>query len=72
MVYKRQLRDGTGLWVTFVRYLKASGEAIHLSGVEPEVPVEVEQPELGEPLPAEDRILEKAVEQIEESLAATA
>ena len=67
-----RLPDGTGLWVTFVRYLKASGEAIHLSGVEPEVPVEVEQPELGEPLPAEDRILEKAVEQIEESLAATA
>lgn len=67
-----RLPDGTGLWVSFVRYLKASGEPIHLSGIEPAVPVAVEQPELGESLPAEDRILEKAVEQIEESLAATA
>ena len=67
-----RLPDGTGLWVSFVRYLKASGEAIHLSGVEPEVPVQLDLPELGEPLPVEDRILEKAVEQIRESIAAAA
>ena len=60
-----RLPDGTGLWLSYARYLRASGDPIHLYGVEPAVPVEARTPELGEPLPTNDPILERALQEIE-------
>ena len=59
-----RLPDGTGLWLSWARYLTAGGESIHPYGIEPEVPVDMTLPELGEPLPEEDPILDRAIESI--------
>lgn len=59
-----RLPDGTGLWLSWARYLTAGGEPIHPYGIEPEVPVDMTLPELGEPLPEEDPILDRAIESI--------
>lgn len=66
------LPDGSGLWLSWARYLTGSGESIHPFGIEPHVPVAVRLPELGEPLPAEDAVLERAVEELAEQAAAEA
>ena len=66
------LPDGSGLWLSWARYLTGSGEPIHPAGIEPDVGVAVDLPELGEPLPEEDEILERALEEIRESAAAAA
>ena len=58
------LSNGSGLWLSWARYLTGSGEPIHPFGIEPEVGVAVQLPELGEPLPEEDEILERAIEEI--------
>ena len=58
------LSNGSGLWLTWARYLTASGESIHPFGIEPAIEVTVQLPELGEPLPDEDVVLERAVEEI--------
>ena len=60
-----RLPDGTGLWLSYARYLTASEEPIHLYGIQPNIPVPVEAPELGEPLSADDPILDRAVEEME-------
>lgn len=61
-----RLPDGTGLWLSYARYLKASGDPIHRYGVEPTVPVEVKVPELGEtPPPTEDPALERAIQEVQ-------
>ena len=59
-----KLPDGTGLWLSWARYLKASGDPIHRAGILPTVAVEVPVVELGEPLPPGDPILEQGVEHI--------
>ena len=59
-----RLPDGTGLWLSWARYLTAGGESIHPYGIEPEVPVTTPLPELGEPLPEEDPALDRAIEAI--------
>ena len=59
-----RLPDGSGLWMSWARYMTASGEEIHPFGLAPDVPVEVELPELGEPLPDEDPVLDRAVTEI--------
>jgi carboxyl-terminal processing protease len=66
------LPDGSGLWLSWARYLTGSGEPIHPFGIEPETGVAVELPELGEPLPEEDQILERAIEAIRETVAKAA
>ena len=66
------LADGSGLWLSWARYLTGSGEPIHRFGIEPEVGVTVQLPELGEPLPAEDVVLERAIEEIREVVAEAA
>jgi len=66
------LSNGSGLWLSWARYLTGSGEPIHASGIEPEVGVAVQLPELGEPLPEEDEILERAIEEIREAAAEAA
>ena len=60
-----RLPDGTGLWLSYARYLTASEEPIHLHGIQPSIPVPIEAPELGEPLSADDPILDRAVEEME-------
>ena len=60
-----RLPDGTGLWLSYARYLTASEEPIHLYGIQPNIPVPSEAPELGEPLSADDPILDRAVEEME-------
>ncbi|MCY4636377.1 MAG: S41 family peptidase [Acidobacteria bacterium] len=59
------LPDGAGLWLSWARYLTAAGESIHPFGLAPGIGVAVQLPELGEPLPEEDAVLERAIEEIE-------
>lgn len=54
--------DGSGLWLTWARYLTPSGKAIHGSGLEPTVEVEEPDVEFGAEPPADDPILDKALE----------
>ena len=63
-----RLPDGTGLWLSSTRYLTPDGEPIDRVGVVPDVAVDVALPELGEPLPEDDPILERALEHIAESI----
>ena len=67
-----RLPNGTGLWISYARYLTASGDSIHPSGVEPTLPVATEVPELGEPLSPDDPILKRALEHIQTTLAPAA
>lgn len=60
-----RLPDGTGLWLSYARYLTASEEPIHLYGIQPSIPVPFDAPELGEPLSADDPILDRALEEME-------
>ena len=66
------LPDGSGLWLSWARYLQASGDDLHRTGVEPAVEVEVPSVELGEPWPPGDPILERALEHLETEAAAAA
>ena len=66
------LPNGTGLWLSWARYLTAAGESIHPFGMAPGIGVAVQLPELGEPLPEEDVVLERAIEEIEEPAAEAA
>ena len=59
------LPDGSGLWLSWARYLHASGDALHRTGVEPDVAVEVPNVELGEPWPPGDPILDRALEHLQ-------
>ena len=59
------LPDGSGLWLSWARYLHASGDALHRTGVEPDVAVEVPSVELGEPWPPGDPILDRALEHLQ-------
>ena len=66
------LPDGSGLWLSWARYLHASGDALHRAGVEPAVAVELPTVELGEPLPDGDPILDRALEHLQAEAAAAA
>ena len=59
------LPDGAGLWLSWARYLTAAGESIHPFGIAPGIGVAVQLPELGEPLPEEDVVLERAIDEID-------
>ncbi len=59
-----RLPDGSGLWLSWARYQHASGDSLHRRGVEPTIAVNVPRVELGEPAPAGDPILERALEHI--------
>lgn len=63
-----RLPDGTGLWLSWARYLTPEGEPIDRVGVVPDVAVDVARPELGEPLPEDDPILERALDHIAEPI----
>jgi carboxyl-terminal processing protease len=60
-----KLPDGSGLWLSTLRYLTPSGAPLHEKGLEPTVPVdEPDVTEFGAPPPANDPILDKALERL--------
>lgn len=59
-----RLPDGSSLLLTHLTYLTPHGAAIHEKGLTPDVAVEEPVIEFGEPAPAEDKALEKAIEQL--------
>ena len=66
-----RLPDGAGLWLSTTRYLTPSGTPLHEKGLEPTVAVdEPETAEFGQPAPATDPILDKAIERLAEKKAA--
>jgi|KBSMisStaDraftv2_1062788.scaffolds.fasta_scaffold14434_6 carboxyl-terminal processing protease len=60
-----KLPGGSGLWLTTVRYLTPAGTPLHEKGLEPTVPVEAPDVEFGQPAPASDIMLDKAIEQVQ-------
>jgi carboxyl-terminal processing protease len=57
-----KLPDGSGLWLSTVRYLTPSGAPLHEKGVEPTIAVDEPEIDFGQPAPAGDAILDKALE----------
>jgi carboxyl-terminal processing protease len=64
-----RLPDGSGLWLTTTRFLTPSGGPLHEKGLEPTVAVEEPDVEFGQPAPATDPILEKAIERVVQNAA---
>ena len=65
------LPGGTGLWLSWARYLQGSGDPIHGTGIKPTVEVNAPVAELGEPLPTGDVILERALEHLRTRIVAS-
>lgn len=59
-----KLPDGSGLWLTTVRYLTPAGNPLHEKGLEPAVAVETPDVEFGETAPTTDPALDKAIERL--------
>ena len=59
-----KLPDGSGLWLTTTRYLTPAGEPLHEKGLEPTVTVDQPDVEFGQPPPATDPVLDKALERV--------
>ncbi len=59
-----KLPDGSGLWLTTTRYLTPAGEPLHEKGLEPTVLVDQPDVEFGQPPPATDPVLDKALERV--------
>ena len=58
------LPDGSGLLLSYLRYLTPDGNAIHEKGLEPDEEVEQPEVEFGTEPPAGDTTLQKALERI--------
>ena len=56
------LPDGSGLWLSWARFLTASGTPIHLRGLEPDVVVDEPAVAFGATPPDEDPVLDKALD----------
>ena len=65
-----KLPDGSALWLTTARYLTPDGKPLHEKGLEPTVGVELPDVEFGQPAPAGDPALDKAIERLAEKKAA--
>src|SRR5262249_57383245 len=61
-----KLPDGSALWLTTARYLTPSGAPLHEKGLEPTVNVDLPDVEFGQPAPAGDPALDKALERLAE------
>lgn len=59
-----KLPDGSGLWLTYARWLSPKGTAIHGTGLVPDVPVAEPDLEFGAPPTGDDPILDKAIETV--------
>jgi carboxyl-terminal processing protease len=59
-----RLPDGSGLMLTHSIYLTPEGVAIHQKGLVPDVAVEQPSVDFGQPAPAMDATLQKAIEQL--------
>ena len=58
------LPDGSGLLLSYLRYLTPDGNAIHEKGLTPDEEVEQPEVEFGAELPATDATLQKAIERV--------
>jgi carboxyl-terminal processing protease len=65
-----KLPDGSGLWLTHLRYLSPKGNQIHEKGLEPDVEVDQPEVEFGSEPPATDATLQKALEHFAQKKAA--
>lgn len=65
-----RLPDGSGLWLTTTRFLTPNGSPLHEKGLEPTVAVDEPDVEFGQPAPATDPILDKALERLGQKKAA--
>jgi carboxyl-terminal processing protease len=65
-----KLPDGSGLWLTTVRYLTPAGVSLHEKGLEPTVLVDEPDVEFGQPAPATDAALDKAIARLTQKAAA--
>jgi carboxyl-terminal processing protease len=60
-----KLPDGSGLWLSTTRFLTPKATPLHDTGLEPDVEVDQPRAEFGQPDPAADPILDKALELID-------
>jgi carboxyl-terminal processing protease len=65
-----KLPDGSALWLTTARYMTPAGAPLHEKGLEPTVAVDLPDVEFGQPAPAGDPALDKALERLAEKKAA--
>jgi carboxyl-terminal processing protease len=65
-----KLPDGSGLWLSHVRYLTPDGEQLHEKGLEPDVEVDQPDVEFGSEAPTTDPTLQKALEVLADKKAA--
>jgi carboxyl-terminal processing protease len=65
-----KLPDGSGLWLTTVRYLTPAGTPLHEKGLTPTVGVDIPDVEFGQPAPPGDPVLDRAIERLAEKKAA--
>jgi carboxyl-terminal processing protease len=65
-----KLPDGSALWLSHLRYLAPSGDAIHQRGLTPDVEVEEPEIEFGATPPTSDETLRRALEYLSEKKAA--
>lgn len=65
-----KLPDGSGLWITHLRYLTPAGHPLHEKGLQPDVDVEQPDVEFGSEPPAEDATLRRAIEYFAQKKAA--
>lgn len=57
-----KLPDGSGLWLSHIRYLTPDGAQLHEKGLEPDVEVDQPEVEFGSEAPTEDITLQRALE----------
>ena len=60
------LPDGSGLWISYLRYLMPNGDQLHERGLTPDIEIEEPDVKFGE-TPLQDPVLEKAIEQSAEA-----
>lgn len=60
------LPDGSGLWISYLRYLMPNGDQLHERGLTPDIEIEEPDVKFGE-TPLQDLVLEKAIEQSTEA-----
>jgi carboxyl-terminal processing protease len=65
-----KLPDGSGLWLSTTKYLTPTGAPLHGKGLEPAVAVDEPDVEFGQPAPAADPVLDKAIEGLTQKKAA--